>query len=524
MELPGEIVHKIGEQVTRAVRDALDGVREELSQKIEGVERELSDKLLKDEALLGLVAGAPEAGEPGDVEGLFAAIGALDVASSQKEILRALLERAQRGGGRAAFWVVKDSLFHGWASSGFGSDSESLNQVRLPTRPEGPWQRLLDGEGAIALAPVDAAEICSAVESPLPHEAFAIPMVLRNRVAGALYVDRFESDPALDPAALQVLTYAAGLAVETLELRRGKASASLRRAAATPPPPVAPEIEPAEPPETAPEVEPVAEEPAGSEPAAELSPSATQAVDLEPSPLPEAAPEIAPEPEPEIASEPEVATVEEEEAPVAHLEEIEVESSEEPTPASAPLPAGNETMLIPTDIASYQPAPEVDALEDTRAAEEISAPVEEADEALADETYPVPDSPSADAGDDDAAEPDAEGPSARGSMVLPPEDLQGPGTAFADRPESIAPADQAAHEEGRRLARLLVSEIRLYNEEQVEAGRRHGDLYERLREDIERSRRMYDERISAEIRAARDYFQEELVRILAEGDPDLLGV
>src|SRR5207253_10988363 len=54
--------------------------------------------------------------------------------------------------------------------------------------------------------------------------------------------------------------------------------------------------------------------------------------------------------------------------------------------------------------------------------------------------------------------------------------------------------DAKKHDEARRFARLLVSEIKLYNEAKVEQGRKNRDLYERLKEDIDRSRQMYDER------------------------------
>ena len=84
--------------------------------------------------------------------------------------------------------------------------------------------------------------------------------------------------------------------------------------------------------------------------------------------------------------------------------------------------------------------------------------------------------------------------------------------------------DDQLHEDARRLARLLVSEIKLYNEEQVEEGRRKHDLYERLREDIDRSREMYEQRVDPVILKSTDYFYQELVRILAAGDPRALGI
>ena len=108
--------------------------------------------------------------------------------------------------------------------------------------------------------------------------------------------------------------------------------------------------------------------------------------------------------------------------------------------------------------------------------------------------------------------------------VRPPSDVQGPGWAFGAAARQPVVTDDPLHEEARRLARLLVSEIKLYNEEQVEEGRRKRDLYERLREDIDRSRQMYEERVEARILKTTDYFYQELVRILAAGDTKALGI
>ena len=62
-----------------------------------------------------------------------------------------------------------------------------------------------------------------------------------------------------------------------------------------------------------------------------------------------------------------------------------------------------------------------------------------------------------------------------------------------------------------RYARLLVSEIKLYNEKKVSEGRDAGDLYERLREAIDRSREMYDKRVQPPVAAKFDYFHYELI-------------
>jgi hypothetical protein len=90
-------------------------------------------------------------------------------------------------------------------------------------------------------------------------------------------------------------------------------------------------------------------------------------------------------------------------------------------------------------------------------------------------------------------------------------------------PAGASPEEQKAHEDAKRFARLVVSEIKLYNETKVNEGRRHRDLYERLKEDIERGRQMYTERVPAHIRDSTNYFVDELVRILAGGDSSALG-
>jgi hypothetical protein len=87
----------------------------------------------------------------------------------------------------------------------------------------------------------------------------------------------------------------------------------------------------------------------------------------------------------------------------------------------------------------------------------------------------------------------------------------------------IAPEDQKAHEDAKRFARLVVSEIKLYNEAKVTEGRKTRDIYERLKEDIERGRQMYHDRVAPAVRDTSDYFQDELVRILAGGDSSALG-
>lgn len=83
--------------------------------------------------------------------------------------------------------------------------------------------------------------------------------------------------------------------------------------------------------------------------------------------------------------------------------------------------------------------------------------------------------------------------------------------------------EQRAHNDARRFARLLVSEIKLYNAAKVNDGRRNYDLYDRLKDEIDRSRKVYDKRVAPAVAGRFDYFYDELVQTLAEGDPAKLG-
>jgi len=87
---------------------------------------------------------------------------------------------------------------------------------------------------------------------------------------------------------------------------------------------------------------------------------------------------------------------------------------------------------------------------------------------------------------------------------------------------SVSEEDEL-HKKARRFAKLLVEEIKLYNQPRVEEGRQHKDLYERLKVDIEKSRSTYDKRYAESAVASADYFTQELIRILADNDASLMG-
>jgi hypothetical protein len=87
----------------------------------------------------------------------------------------------------------------------------------------------------------------------------------------------------------------------------------------------------------------------------------------------------------------------------------------------------------------------------------------------------------------------------------------------------MSPEDAEVHKKAKRFAKLLVDEIKLYNQAKVAEGRKNKDLYDRLKEDIDKSRATYEKRFGSTVAASADYFNSEVVRILAENDSSLLG-
>ncbi len=97
-----------------------------------------------------------------------------------------------------------------------------------------------------------------------------------------------------------------------------------------------------------------------------------------------------------------------------------------------------------------------------------------------------------------AAAPDAAGDRDRESLIR--EEFRGPGG-------SVRPGLERLRENLRRYARIIVSDIALYNQELVERGLREGSLAELLRDELEEGRRLYLTRVPPGAAGAA-YFEE----------------
>jgi hypothetical protein len=198
-------------------------------------------------------------------------------------------------------------------------------------------------------------------------------------------------------------------------------------------------------------------------------------------------------------------------APV--VEEVSTEPTAEHVPEVIASPVVEEVSTEPT----AEHVPEVIA---SPAVEEVSAqrepgPLARPEEAAAETSAPKP----------ITAAPAIEtaAPSFTTQYAAPLGSARRYGVSEPDLPIDVGEEERRLHNDARRFARLLVSEIKLYNEPKVKDGRSNGDLYDRLREDIDRSRQMYNKRVAPPVAARHDYFHQELVNTLAEGDPAKLG-
>lgn len=115
--------------------------------------------------------------------------------------------------------------------------------------------------------------------------------------------------------------------------------------------------------------------------------------------------------------------------------------------------------------------------------------------------------------------PPAGGTGARGESPSPAET----GVAPAEVAPPVLSVRRSRQDEARTFARLVATDIRLYNEEAVMLGRRHRDLQQRLADQLDRGRHTFLRRFPdlGEARAE-EMLHDAYVQVLAGGDSDLL--
>jgi len=410
------------------------------------------------------------------------AVREIEAQQSQADVLKALLRGAVDFADRVALFVVKNEQAIGWRLAKVNDpDLEMIGGVSLPLSAQTIVTRAARDRTTTSGADAVDSDYAMLLDQlgGAPAVVTAMPLIVRGKVVAVLYADSSSTDTnAMNMDALDLLTRVAAMAVNLV---------SIQRAAGVPAPAdatqaTAPHSEPAEEPAYTPQVE--AEELPAQAIEAE---AATQPVEwtMQPVVTESAAPVKEPEPAPQPAwtATPEVTPDEPAQSPPTLKPDV-VSASIWGTEAEA-SPAGESTPPAPVH------APEAEA---------VTEPL----------VTPAP--------------ADVQAPEYSSQFSAPLGSSRRYGVSEPELPIEVSEDERRLHTDARRFARLLVSEIKLYNEPKVQEGRSRGDLYERLRDDIDRSRQMYNKRVAPPVAARHDYFHQELVNTLAEGDVSKLGL
>jgi hypothetical protein len=468
----------------------------------------------------------------------------VDISSknSQSAILKSLIHHAAEFTPRGAFFIIKNEHFVGWRVFGKegNTDEHAVREVHFPISADTVLgqsiKSLGTADGAFGTYSEDA-DYLTKLEFGQPDKMFAIPLVARGRGVAVLYADYGTEGVNVNVEALEALVSIAGLTVELLA-----ASQSAK---------------------AQPEAQEEAHDLHDEEFAGAAEPGAFDAP---------ADGEFAySEPADEETEEPAEETAQEEGHGFAYSEPVEEPAAEESVEegsveeeavaedSAVEEPASATEEVYPWDSAEPAIAFEStagEALVEETGAGEISGPAAEyefestgssLDTAVEDEEAPTagtwdaetfesaPEYVATDSAEEEKAESfesqngdsEAFAPQPVAEPIVETVSAQPVKTRFSDRnvdlPIEVAEDERRLHNDARRFARLLVSEVKLYNEQKVKEGREANDLYERLREAIDRSREMYDKRVQPPVASKFDYFHYELVSTLAEGDEQKLG-
>ncbi len=472
------------------------------------------------------------------------AINDISSKDSQSSILKSLIHHAANYTPRGAFFIIKNEHFVGWKV--FGKEGttgeDAIREIHFPISADSILGKAVTSlttvEGSSGTFPDDSAFL-DALEFGAPDRMYAIPLTARGRGVAVLYADYGHEGINLNTDALESLVKVAGMTVELL------ASAKTIR--------TAPDDVSVDDHTDSHDLNPTVDYNREDLESAVASLDMHEERTFEQPPAvssfdsPSAFAETAPFDEPKVATfEPEIqsdqpasdeiggfdfqpAVVDDEPAlssfknddidEFASTQAFDVERvTDEPETEAAP-PVFTTPFEIPTppvtDSAMIFDSPREEAVNPFEA-----APFEEAKFDSSPFDHQVETFAPVDNGQAFEPAPAVEVETVSTAAAPPRSRLS---DRNVDLPIDVAEDERRLHNDARRFARLLVSEIKLYNEKKVQEGREASDIYDRLREAIDRSREMYDKRVQPPVAAKFDYFHFEVVNALGEGDETRLG-
>src|ERR1700678_943523 len=150
--------------------------------------------------------------------GLVQAVASIHAGSTQKEILRALLDAGSERCSRIALFVVKAGSASGWQARGFGDD-ETIKDFPLDLNA-GPishtYHNRVTTPGNIAEM---GGQFASQFGSPANEQILVLPLALKDKVAALVYADGGDSGK-LSADSLELLVLATSAWLEVISLRK----------------------------------------------------------------------------------------------------------------------------------------------------------------------------------------------------------------------------------------------------------------------------------------------------------------
>ena len=443
-----------------------------------------------------LMGGSTGAGL-GSFESMRDAIAEISGKTSQSAILKALTDHCSRLSDRGAFFIIKNDNFVGWQVYGNDMDvsATTAKDIHFSVSADTVLAEAVNGLQTVVStsgAHKEDSKFLKSLKFGNPERMHAIPLVARGRGVAVLYADGGPEGQPIAIDAIEALVRVAGLTVELL------ASTPVAKPGSET---MAQDAEPVREQEYQ-----VQEEVVETEMSAAHEDFVNEELVEEP-----AVEEAMVEDEfQEEVQQFEVAETTGYEA-VAEEESVYVEELTDTVPVVVDESLDDESYLM-TEGEHIIEAEAVSSLQEVPASVEAEQSSTEFSFASI-ETEPTPVVA--------AEEPD---PVAEASVEMNGSSTNGrKRPSRVDLPIEVPDEERDKHKKARSFARLLVSEIKLYNPDKVSDGKEANDLYERLREAIDRSREMYDQRVGAPVSSRFDYFHYELVNGLAEGDESRLG-
>ena len=149
-----------------------------------------------------------------------AAVQNIERGRSQVDVLNSLLEQSLEFGSRAALLILRGETFSGWKGVGFsaqGGNDEMIKRFNAAPGLIPELDRVLREEHVVAW---DGANLSTRLGVPASEMAVLVPMVIKDKVSAAVYVDAVgEGTAKFDQAAIELLVFTTGLLVDTLAIR-----------------------------------------------------------------------------------------------------------------------------------------------------------------------------------------------------------------------------------------------------------------------------------------------------------------